>query len=187
VAAARARGPYPAFLRASCRIPAGFEHCPDAGSHRNAGRITELSQQLSDTQHELQRIGQSNIVTGKAPIKVEIANGGAAASPGSEPLDVHVSDISVQPNPQYGKNAKQFILTTNKVMDGARLSIHCENKINQGTARIAGAQTQMGGSYLKDSNTLVTGIEFPNWSPSHPLIITLHFDEANLGECVIKP
>lgn len=100
---------------------------------------------------------------------------------------IRVSRLPLQPTPQYGKLATEFILTTTTVMNGGRVSIHCDNKINKGQAVLAGASVLMGGSSLQDEHTFLTGIDAPNWSPSMPLVVTLFFDEPDLGKCTITP
>jgi hypothetical protein len=96
--------------------------------------------------------------------------------------------MGATPNPQFGKNAKQLILTTNKVINGGRVVVTCKNKINNGFAFISGANMLLGGSGgMQDENTYVSGISSPNWSPDFPLIVTLFYDEDDLGACKVRP
>ena len=155
--------------------------------NRLQAQIGSLHAQLAAQGKKVDVIQGSNIVTGKKPVRVEIEN--PSALPTGEPrLDIHVSAMPGIPNPQYGKNARQFILTTNKVMNGGRVRIGCQNKINRGSATLSGAGVIMGGAGgMADENTYVSGIDAPNWSPDFPLVITLYFDEGDLGFCKIVP
>ncbi len=149
--------------------------------------IGSLQVQLAAQDKKVDVIQGSNIVTGKKPIRVEIANPGVLPT-GEPPLSIHASAMPVVPNLQYGKNARQFILTTNKVMNGGRVRITCKNKINQGSATLPGAGAIMsGGGGMMDEKTYVSGIGAPNWSPDFPLAVTLYFDEDDLGPCTITP
>jgi hypothetical protein len=149
--------------------------------------IGSLQAQLAAQSKKVDLIQGSNIVTGKEPIRVEIANPSVLRT-GEPQLSIHASAMPVGPNPQYGKNARQIILTTNKVMNGGRVRITCKNKINQGSATISGAGVIMrGGGGMIDEKTYVSGIGSPNWSPDFPLVVTLYFDEDDLGPCTITP
>jgi hypothetical protein len=145
-------------------------------------QIGTLEAQLTAQGRKVDVIRGSNIVTGKEPIKVEVTNQppGAPAGPA-----VRVSRMFVTPRPQYGKMAMQFILTTDRVMNGGKALLHCQNKINNGTAQISGASITAGGGGMQDQNTFKAWIDAPNWAPSSPLVITLYFDEPDLGKCDI--
>src|SRR5712692_4616018 len=131
--------------------------------------IGSLQAQLAAQGKKVDVIEGSNIVTGKKPVRVEIANPNSLPT-GESPLDIHASAMPAPPNPQYGKNARQFILTTNKVMNGGRVRIACKNKINQGSSTMSGAGVIMnnGGGVL-DDKTYESSIGAPNWSPDFPL------------------
>lgn len=149
------------------------------------GQIGTLQAQLESQGKKVDVIGQSNIVTGKNPVKVEVTNPPAPGSSGEEKLQVRVAEVSVEPRPEYGKGATELILTTNKVMDGAHVSVHCKTKINSGTAVIAGGGVQMGAGGMIDSYTFGVDISSPNWSPTRPLVITLYFDGDSWKGCDI--
>jgi hypothetical protein len=147
-------------------------------------QIGTLQSQLTTQGKKVDVIQESDIVTGKKPVKVEITNGSPPGNPTGQPA-VRVSRVFVTPRPEYGKLAIEFILTTDRVMNGGKASFHCKNKINNGTAQIAGASTQMGAGGLDDQNTFKAWIETPNWTPAYPLVVTLYADE-DIGKCVIK-
>lgn len=149
--------------------------------------ITEMAKQLAEQGKKVERIGQSDIVTGKKPVSVVVTNPTPATGAGEQPLEIHVSRLSATPDPQYGRNAAQFILTTNKVMNGGRVRVECtKGRINQGNAHIPGAGVIMsGGGGVQDDHTYVSDIGSPNWSPDFPLLITLYFD-GDLGVCSFK-
>jgi hypothetical protein len=146
-------------------------------------QIGTLQTQLAAQGKNVEAIKGSDIVTGKQPIKVEVTNqAGGAASP-----TIRVSRMPVTTRPEFGKMALQFILTTDRVMNGGKALVQCENKINRGTSHISGAGMESGGADLMDDHTFRSWIESPNWAPSSPLVLTLYFDEADLGKCTITP
>lgn len=172
------------------------ENVTDAMGKQYGGLITSLTKQIGDLQGQLAEqgkkvaaIGQSNIVTGKKPVAVVVTNPAAAGLGGELPLAIQVATLPATPNPQYGKNARQFIPTTNKVMNGGRVVVTCSaGKINQGSAQIAGVGGMMSsGGGIQDDHTYVSGISLPNWAPNFPLLITLYFDSDSLGMCQFKP
>lgn len=103
------------------------------------------------------------------------------------PLNVSISQTWIEPRKELGARAVQFILTTNKVMNGAHVLMHCENKINKAAGEIASASVIMGGTETRDEHTAVVSIESPNWSPIMPLVIRVYFDEPDLGKCTFTP
>lgn len=147
-------------------------------------KIGSLEGQLSEQGKSVDIIKRSNIVTDKNPIKVEITNQNALPA-GQAPLDIHASQLAGNPIPEYGKNARQIILTTNRVMDGARVRITCKNRINQCNATLPDAGAILGGGRAIDEHTCLSSIDSPNWSPDRPLVVTLFFDEDDVGECTI--
>jgi hypothetical protein len=148
--------------------------------------ITTLSNLVSSQQKQISDIHDSNIVTGKKPVRVEISNPNSLR--GEAPPDIHVSSMPGTQDPKFGKNALQFILTTNKVMNGARVQVSCKNKINNGSVSILGTNYAAGIiSRMLDDNTYVGEIGSPNWAPGFPVLITLYFDEDQLGTCEFKP
>ena len=85
------------------------------------------------------------------------------------------------------KHATQFIVTTDRLMNGAQATIHCRTvKIKSGNAEIAGYGGTTG-FYVPpiDDYTLGFNITSPSWSPEHPLVITIYHDEPDLGVCDI--
>jgi hypothetical protein len=157
------------------------------------GTIGKLTDLVASQQSQINDIHNSNIVTGNKPVKVEIQKDDRAAPApapaGEAPLDIKIASVPAPLNPAYGKNALQFILTTNKVMEGGRVRINCKNRFNQVAATISGAGVIMSGGRggKIDDNTYDTSISSPNWSPSFPLVITVYFDEDALGACAFRP
>jgi hypothetical protein len=149
------------------------------------GQIGILQTQLSAQGKSVETIKGSDIVTGRKPVRVEIANPGNLPS-GEARLDVHVSAIEGTPRPEFGKLARQLILTTNKLMNGARAIVKCQNKFNRGMAQVAGSGVQIGNGWMVDEKTYQSGISLPNWAPDFPLIITLYSD-GDPGDCTIRP
>ncbi|MBI4165454.1 MAG: hypothetical protein HY508_06940 [Acidobacteria bacterium] len=142
-----------------------------------------LSVQLGEQGRQLQAIGKSDIVTGKRPIPVTVTNPG----PSGAQANFRAVMLPAAPNPKYGKNAAQILITTDQRMSGGRAVIRCKNKINRGEAKLAGVSGVLeSGSGMQDEHTFLSGISAPDWSPSYPLVITLYFDDANLGMCDIK-
>jgi hypothetical protein len=156
--------------------------------------INTLQTQIGTLQGQLEKQGQSveaikssNFVSGKSPVKVEVTNQpsvGTAPSPNAGP-NIRVSRMFVDAKKEYGKMAIQFILTTDRVMNGGRARFHCDNKINNGIAQISGASAMMGASGRDDDHTFTAEIEAPNWSPNFPLVVTLYAD-ADVGKCEIS-
>src|SRR5260370_1269445 len=77
------------------------------------------------------------------------------------------------------------ILRTYRIVQGGNALLHCENNINQGRAQISRASGTMGGGGMVDQNPYKSLIETPNWAPASPLVVTLFFDESDLGKCNI--
>lgn len=163
----------------------------DQGVVANLNRtIGTLSDLVSSQQKQISDIHNSNIVTGKKPVQVEVANYKSMASGDNQEqkLDVRVSSLPITSDPQLGKHGLQFILTTNKTMNGGRVRVTCANTIRQATAEISGAGFELtGGGGLLDANTYESGIGSPNWAPGFPLVITIYYDEADLGTCSFRP
>ncbi len=154
------------------------------------GTIKEMAAQLAEQGRKVDTIGKSTLVTGKQPLPVVVTNPTPTIQtpPGEAPLEIHVARLSAIPNSQYGKNAVQFILTTNKVMNGGRVAITCtKGKMNQGSADIPGSGVILSGGGTQDEHTYVSGISSPNWSPDFPLLINLYYDSEDLGLCNFRP
>lgn len=157
------------------------------------GTINTLQSQIATLQSRLDAqakkvdiIGNSDIVTGKKPIPVVVQNQ-PPAPPTEEPLKIYASQMPVEPNTKYGAFARQYILTTNKVMNGAHAIVTCKGTITDGNATISGAGVVIGGGSKTDDHTFSIGIETPNWSPSSPLVVTLYYDDAStIGSCKIR-
>jgi hypothetical protein len=149
--------------------------------------IGKLSDLVSAQQTQINEIHNSNIVTGKKPVSVIVENPPPATPPGEAPLDVHVSELPATPRLELGKTAMQYILTTNRMMNGGRAIFTCKGVIKSGIAQIAGAgATMYAGSGKIDDHTYTSGISSPNWSPDFPLIVTLYYDDAVIDPCTIK-
>ena len=141
----------------------------------------DLKKQLAEQGKKVDVIQKSNIVTGKNPIKVEVTN--PPPGGGEHPPEIHAALHEATPNPQYGQKALEFIVTTNKVMNGARGRVQCsKGKINRGTARVLGTGMTSGGVNTADDHTVIVDFISPNWSPDYPLSITLYYDD-DLGTC----
>lgn len=151
----------------------------------------KLAAQVTAESNDVKAIKGSNLVSGKQPLKVEVANLPSAAPAGQQPPqqpNIHVASMPAEANPQVGKHAVQFILTTDRVMNGGNVRVFCNNGFKQGNAQLASAGVMMSTYYrVQNGNTWETGIASPNWSPSMPLIITLYFDEDDIGECTFTP
>jgi hypothetical protein len=174
-------------------VKLGYSALSHERQAKYAMTINQLQLQIGSLQGKLDAQGKSvdeikgsNIVSGNKPIPVQIMN--LAGVPlGSQP-DIHVSRIPATPNPKYGKNAVQFIVSTDRVMNGGKARIACNNKINQGIAMLGNTGTIMTGQGgLLDEHTYQSPIDSPNWAPNAPLVITLYFDEDDLGTCSITP
>jgi hypothetical protein len=152
-------------------------------------QVGDLKAQLAAQGRKVDAIGNSNIVTGKNPIPVTIDPKSFPTAAGEQPLDINVSSRSDVPDPQYGKRAMQFFLTTNKMMNGGRVRVSCKGVINNFRQEIMGAgATGTGGRGGKiDDHTIESNINFPNWTPSFPLLITVFYDEDDLGTCTFMP
>jgi hypothetical protein len=165
-----------------------------AVSEQYAGTINSLQLQIGSLQGQVVAQGKnveaikgSDIVSGKKPIQVEVTNPGGQSL--ESKAEFHVATLPATPNPTYGKHARQMILTTNRVMNGGHVTITCKGKIRQATETIANAGAIMSGGVggLLDEHTYQTAINSPNWSPNFPLVVTLYFDEDDLGICTITP
>lgn len=149
------------------------------------GKIGSLEAQLRTQGKKVDVIGQSNIVTGKNPIRVEVTNPSTAG--GGEPtLNIHASSMVTAPQIQYGQHATQIILTTNIRMHGAHVTFLCKDKLNRGEALISGSNYVEGGGRLDDEHTFQVDIGAPDWAPDFPLVVTFFHDVDLLGTCYIK-
>jgi len=147
-------------------------------------QIGSLQGQLAVQGKNVDAIKGSNIVTGKLPIRVELANPGVLPS-GEAPPKIVVSAMPADARPQIGKHARQLILTTNKVMNGAYVSIICEHKINQGMVWVSGTGGMTGRWGMVGDKKFDVGITSPNWAPDFPLVVTLYFDDE-IEPCTIQ-
>lgn len=148
-------------------------------------QIADLQDQLTAQGKDVSVIKGSNIVTGKNPVKVEVTN---PFPPGEPQTEFRATVNPIEPNLKFGTRAEQIFITTNRVMNGARVSITCKGKINSGNATLAGSSVTMGGGRKLDDHTFITGIEMPNWSPTYPLIVTFYFDgNEGIDPCTITP
>lgn len=157
--------------------------------------INTLQQQIGTLQGKLETQGKnveaikgSNIVSGKSPIKVEVTNQSPVASGSSdEPLRLHAAAMPVAPESRYGAHATQMILTTNKRMNGAHLTIVCKSPLKQASATLLGSGYVIGGAQLADEHTVTVDIGNPDWSPDLPLVVTVHHDVEQIGACAVTP
>lgn len=146
------------------------------------GQNESLRSQLTEQGKKVDKISGSDIVSGKNPLRVEVTNPQGVS--GEPSLSVHTSEMRITPDPSLGHNASQVILTTNKRMNGARMTVVCKDKILRGSfARLAGASTTSGSSALTDDHTMLVDISSPDWSPEYPLIVTLYYEADNMGVC----
>lgn len=97
--------------------------------------------------------------------------------------EFRASSLPVEFGSPYGKRLVRYILTTNIVMNGARVLMRCKGKIKGGNAQLAGVSNQSGGSNVVDDHTFRSDIESPNWAPGFPLVITIYYDEDALAPC----
>jgi hypothetical protein len=142
--------------------------------------------QLSAQGRSVEAIQHSKILSSSEPLKVEVTNQSQGqGTVGSSPT-VRISRIYVTPD-KRGKTATQFILTTDRVMNGGKALFQCAGKINSGSAEISGAGVMIGGGAMVDDHTFKAWIESPNWAPSSPLVVTLYYDEDDIGTCQITP
>lgn len=151
--------------------------------------LSSLVSKVEGLESQVSAVKNSPVVSGKSALHVLVDNpsspapsGAAASAP-----EIHAASAAAPPNPQYGKHATRFILTTNRVMNGGRATIGCDGKINTGTAIIVGAGATMGGGGMINDHTFNASIDAPNWSPDFPLEIELFHDEDSLGNCRITP
>jgi hypothetical protein len=150
-------------------------------------QVGELKGQLAAEGKKVDLIGNSNIVTGKTPVHVVVENPSAhPQQPGEPALDVHISEMPATPRPELGQHAMQYILTTNKTMNGGRAIFSCKGTIRAGVAAISGTNMQMGGGGLIDEHTFTSGIASPNWSPDFPLVVTLYYDDTTVDPCKVQ-
>ena len=160
--------------------------------------IGKLTEAVSGQQSMLNDIHGSNIVTGQKPLEVVVKNPPQPTptptptpqpqQSAEQPLDIHVASLPAPSDPKRGKNAVQFVLTTNKTMNGGNVRIHCTNTFKSVSANISGASVLLaGGGGQVDDHTYESGISSPNWSPRMPLVLTVYFDDADLGRCDFTP
>lgn len=170
------------------------ENVTEAMGKQYGGLVTSLNAQVGDLKAQLldqskrvKEIGESNIVTGKKPITVNVANPEALVK-GEPGPEFHATEVPVDPDPKYGKHATRILLTTNKTMNGAQVAIHCAHKINHGFAGMPGAGVMLvAGQEVVNGQTFVVRITSPNWSPTFPMLITLYYDDDSVGPCEISP
>jgi hypothetical protein len=150
--------------------------------------IGNLSNLVSAQQSQINDIHGSNIVTGNKPVKVVVTNP-PPASASTEIPQVRVASVPAPLNTSYGKKAIQFILTTNKTMNGGHVRMTCTNPFNNVSETISGAGVTMGGGRggKIDDRTYESTINSPNWAPGFPLILTVYYDGENLGNCNFAP
>src|SRR5262249_47919630 len=145
-----------------------------------------LKIQLASQGKNLDAIKGSDIVTGKNPIRVQLTNP-QGTPPGETSPEIHGAVARVEPDLSKGQYASQIILTTNKVMNGAKVRVKCPNKLNSATVWVAGSSQMFGGGVLEDDHTYMVNVSNPNWAPDYPIVIKVYHDTPGLGSCNIEP
>jgi hypothetical protein len=145
-------------------------------------QIAYLKGQLGEQEKQVPAIGKSNIVAGKGAIPVVVQN---PPQPSDTAPEISGSSLHAAGVAGLGDNATQFIFTTNKVMNGGRLTIVCQGKINRGRSQISVTTMTMGGGQVVDDHTFRSDIESPNWEPGYPLVVTLYYDEPDVNPCKV--
>jgi hypothetical protein len=146
--------------------------------------IADLQKKLEAQGKTVEKIGSSNIVTGKNPISVKI-DGGTLTSKLPEP-NVTITQIQGEARPEFGKKSIKIILSTDQVQDGARMELKCSGIVNKVSCTLLGAGVIMGsngGGVFDGGHRFNCLIDSPNWSPSHPLVMDIWFDDS-VGNCV---
>jgi hypothetical protein len=143
-----------------------------------ADTINRLNTQIGNLQgllatqgKDVKDIKSSKLITGKEPVKVEISNPGMVSGGGPQGASmpqIHVSSLPTTPTPQFGKFARQVILTTDRRMDGGRVRVICKGVIKRGDAFLSGTSGVMGGGALVDDHTYDSGAENPE-TCAHPV------------------
>jgi hypothetical protein len=154
--------------------------CTDVNGNESHGETPISWKGMTDARDIISTDDLQKPMTSKRGVPV-------SSSPSQE---VRVSRLLVtSDNPSMGKHAEQFTVTTNQAMVGGRAVITCDNPINIGHSTLGNSSVvgHAGDDGMLSGNSYQADISVPDWSPNRPLIITLYFDENDLGKCNIRP
>jgi hypothetical protein len=159
--------------------------------------VDNLNQQIAQLETELQTqgkkvdvIGQSNIVTGKSPIKVEIANGtvpAGAPTPAIEGLNIMSQEqLSSSPHPDAPYGIK-VVISTKTPMQPTKFGLQCDKEVLYGEimpgSNFTGAMSTRDGRLTdKPSNTIRKNswaweVDEPKFVSETPWIVRLYGKE----------
>jgi len=134
---------------------------------------------LSAQSHDLATIRKSNIVSGNAPVKVEVTNPGPSQAPSTTPV---LSGIRIASQKQVPSDDSNFpfglevVIQTDVDVVPVKLAVLCDGPIGRGDAGFEG-----GGAYMNilqtladgNDNVFVTKWDFPAWTPQKPIVVRL--------------
>ena len=91
------------------------------------------------------------------------------------------------------KHSERMVVLTNEPITPVRLFIWCDHTIKTVTLSPLGDAVFSGGAMpISSGSPFLTpqvwqlNMSLPTWSPEQPLLVTINYDEDNLGQCYIK-
>src|ERR1700687_2421213 len=108
-------------------------------------QIGTLQSQLAAQGKDVSVIKGSNIVTGAAPLKVEVTNPGVPPLGGPPQKFTATMNWINSPEPQYGKYSKALILVGTVNVLHPRMYVNCDRDFNRVNANLWDAGVQNGG------------------------------------------
>lgn len=141
------------------------------------GKINTLQGQLADAQKEIKRIGSSNIVTGKNPVKVEVTNGSkmAEAPPPAVVQHVHISQRQVPSTRDDAPYGLEVTLQTDVMQQPSAFVIECDADITDGNFYVTGNMviTNERSGVLDNKKQFYFSFGTPPFTPQAPIVVTL--------------
>lgn len=140
------------------------------------GKINTLQDQLADAQKEIKRIGSSNIVTGKNPVKVEVTNGSKMAeAPPAVVQHVHISQRQVPSTRDDAPYGLEVTLQTDVMQQPTAFVIECDADITEGSFYVTGStmMTNIHRGVLDNKKQFYFSFGTPPFTPQAPIVVTL--------------
>ena len=148
------------------------------------GQISQLQNELRSQGKSIETIRESNIVTGKLPVKVEVTNppGAAPAVPAPILTGIRIAAqkriASDDPELPFGL---EVVIQTDVDIIPVRLAIVCDGPIGKGTAILEG-----GGIFTRPhqgiaeghENIFITKWDSPAWTPQKSIVARLFSKSA---------
>jgi len=106
----------------------------------------------------------------------------------AEPPKVTPFVVPTITDTKVAAHTKTIVVLTNKIITPIRSIISCQGDFVVVGATVANASSIMGGGAgWVGTRQYRIGIGSPAWTPTDPLILTVYYNEDDVGQCSISP